>query len=178
MSLRRTHAIVCLAGALAAVPASATRLMDMEAEQLVRAAGFARESLALTPNQEILFQQVSARSMTVLRARQVRREHLQADLKARLTDPRQQLRDMALALDQEAATSTAEERQLRELWLTLHDALTDAQRTATAQFLVSQLERVDAPARPSQERAQGERGEHGPRQGGKGRPGGAPGGAF
>lgn len=172
MPYRFQHAALAAILALAALPASATKVMEMEAEQLVRAAGFVRESLALTANQETLFQQVSGKSAAILRARQSRREHLQADLKTRLADPRQELRDLAAGIDQEAAASAAEERQLRELWLTLTDALTDQQRAAAAQFLLTQLDRIDAPPRaPQGERGQGERGEHGQRPGGKGRPG-------
>jgi len=173
MSLRLKHAALSALLALAALPAGATNIMEMEAEQLVRAAGFVRESLVFTPNQETLYQQVSGKSAAILRARHSRREHLQADLKARLADPHQELRDLAAGIDQEAAASAAEERQLRELWLTLTDALTDQQRAGVSQFLLTQLDRVDAPARaPQGEHPQGERGEHGPRQGGKGRPGG------
>lgn len=172
MSHRLRHAALCATLMLATVSASATNVMNMEAEQLVRAAGFVRESLALTPNQETLFQQVSGKSAAILRARQSRRERLQADLRTRLADPRQELRDLSAGIDQEAASAAAEDRQLRELWLTLTDALTDQQRVAASQFLLTQLERVDAPARaPQGERPQGERGEHGQRPGGKGRPG-------
>lgn len=175
MSLHLKHAALSAIFALAALPASATKVMDMEPEQLVRAAGFVRESLALTPNQETLFQQVSGKSATILRTRQSRREHLQAELKTRLADPRQELRDLAGGIEQEAAASAAEDRQLRELWLTLTDALTDQQRAAAAQFLLTQLDRVDAAAStPQGERPQGEkRGEHGQRPGGKGRGPGA-----
>jgi hypothetical protein len=178
MNIRFKHAALCTALMLATLPASATKVMELEAEQLVRAAGFVRESLALTPNQETLYQQVASKSSSILRARQSRRERLQASLKAQLADPRQELRDLSAGIDQEAAASAAEERQLRELWLTLTDALTDQQRAAAAQFLLTQLDRVAAPERAAQgEHAQGERGEHnGPRAGGKGRPGGGPGG--
>ena len=172
MSLRLKQAALAALLALAALPAGATKVMEMEAVQLVRAAGFVRQSLSLTPNQETLFQQVSGKSSAILHARQSRREHLQADLKTRLADPRQELRDLAAGIDQEAAASAAEERQLRELWLTLTDALTDQQRAAATQFLLTQLDRIDAPARaPQGERPPGERGEHGQRPGGKGRPG-------
>ncbi|SHG65238.1 hypothetical protein [Massilia sp. CF038] len=155
-----------------AAPASATRVMELEADQLIRAAGFMRDSLKLTPNQQTLYQQVNAKSLTILRARQSRRERLQAELKARLADPRQELRELAGGIEQEATASAAEERELRELWLTLCDALTDAQRATAAEFLISQLDRVDAPAHS--ERSTGERppGEHGPGQGGRGRRGG------
>ncbi|HEY0061557.1 MAG TPA: hypothetical protein VGC21_05530 [Telluria sp.] len=165
-------AALCIATLFAAAPASATRVMDLEAEQLIRAAGFVRESLTLTPNQQTLYQQVNARSVTILRARQSRRDRLQAALKAGLADPSQPLRDLGTGIEQEAAASAAEDRELRELWLSLCDALTDAQRGTAAEFLLSQLERVDAA--PPGERGAGERGpgERGPGQGGKGRRGG------
>ncbi len=171
-------AALCLATVLSAPPALAAKVMELEADQLIRAAGYLRESLTLTPNQQILFQQVNGKSAAIMRARQSRRERLQADLKTRLADPGQELRALGADIDQEAATSAAEERELRALWLTLGDALTDQQRSIATGFLITQLERVDA---PQPERAhQGERGqgERGPAAGGgKGRHGGGPGGA-
>ncbi|UUZ53849.1 hypothetical protein LP419_35530 [Massilia sp. H-1] len=171
MSHRLRHAALCATLMLATVSASATNVMNMEAEQLVRAGSFVRESLALTPNQETLFQQVSGKSAAILRAPEPRRERLQADLRTRLADPRQELRDLSAGIDQEAASAAAEDRQLRELWLTLTDALTDQQRVAASQFLLTQLEAWTPLRAPQGERPQGERGEHGQRPGGKGRPG-------
>lgn len=153
---------VFLAAALAPFPAQAARVMEMEAEDMLRAASHVRESLGLTPNQQTLWQQVASKSGALLRVRLSRREKLQADLKGKLADPRQELRDLAAGIDAEASASAAENKELRELWLTVSDALTDQQRQAVSQFMLSQLERVEAP-----ERAPGpERGE-GPHQGGK-----------
>ncbi|UUZ48260.1 hypothetical protein LP420_36090 [Massilia sp. B-10] len=97
---------------------------------------------------------MSGKSAAILRAPE-RRERLQADLRTRLADPRQELRDLSAGIDQEAASAAAEDRQLRELWLTLTDALTDQQRVAASQFLLTQLERVDAPARAARRTAAG-----------------------
>ena len=157
----------------AVLPAQAAPVMSMDADSLVRGALFLKETLHLTPNQETLWQQVTIKSAGLLRARQTRRDKLQASLKAQLQDPSQDLRTLAGAIDQEAAASQRENAELRELWLTVNDAMNDQQRMAANQFLVSQLERVDAP-----ERAPGGKGGE-PPAGGQRRqkPGGDMGGA-
>jgi len=167
-----TFAALCLTTLLGPA-AHATNVMDMEAEMLIRAAGHTRDSLALTPNQHTLWQQVTSKSEAILRARKTRRERLQAELKTRLPDPNQDLRELGTSIDRETAASAEEERQLRQLWLTLCDALTDPQRAAAVQFMVSQLERVDRPERGFQGERPGQ-GERRTPPGGKGRgPGGA-----
>ena len=62
-------AALCLATVLSAPPALAAKVMELEADQLIRAASYLRESLTLTPNQQILFQQVNGKSAAILRAR-------------------------------------------------------------------------------------------------------------
>ena len=141
---------VLLTGVLAVTmlppsPALATRVMDIDAENLARGAGFMKDMLALTPNQQTLWQQVAAKSALVLRARQLRRDKAQTSLKAQLQDPAQELRNMSAVIEAEAALSVKENSELRELWLTVNDVLTDQQRLAVRQFLVTQLDRVDAP---------------------------------
>jgi hypothetical protein len=144
MAINLKHIIVAVSSTLA-MAAHASPLMELDAANLVRAAGYVKEGLALTPNQQTLWQQVSGKSATMLRARQSRRDKLQAALKTQLQNPAQELRPLSGAIDEEAATSARENAQLRELWLTVNDALTDAQRLQVGQFLVTQLDRVEAP---------------------------------
>ncbi len=161
-----------LAAALAPFPAQAVKVMDLEADDMVRAAGHVKELMTLTPNQQTLWQQVASKSAAMLRIRQSRREKLQAELKTKLTDPRQELRDLAGAIEAESVASATEDKELRELWLTLNDALNDQQRQVAAQFMLTQLERVDAPSRGSApEQGRGEapqRGRHQKQEGGGG----------
>lgn len=134
--------------------------MDLRAEQLMSAANEIKNSLVLTPNQQTLWQQTSWKARVLLNARQSRREKLQAELKARLSAPETDLRDLAVMIDEEAKASADEDKQLRELWLTVNDALDDRQRTIVLQFLLDQLDRSDDEGR-------------GPRAGrGNGSPGG------
>jgi hypothetical protein len=158
--LRHGACALFLAAAAAPMPVYAAKVMQMEADDMVRAAAHVKDTLGLTPNQQTLWQQVTAKSGALLRVRQARREKLQASLKTKLADPRQELRDLAAEIEAEGAASVAENRELRELWLTLNDALTDQQRQVVVQFMAAQLERSDAPP----ERAAG-RGE--PPQGGQ-----------
>jgi hypothetical protein len=142
--------------AFCAASAHATPLMEVRADQLLFAANELKSSLALTPNQLTLWQQVSAKASGILRARQQRREHLHMTVKEKLADPAVELRDVGHAVDAEADLSAGEDKQLRELWLSVTDALSDQQRAKVSAELLSILERVDAPDRP----------QHGGREGG------------
>jgi hypothetical protein len=59
-----------------------------------------------------------------------------------MDDPTTELRDMAAWVDREADLSMQEDRQLRELWLTVNDALDDHQRQTVLAFLADELARV------------------------------------
>lgn len=165
-------AAACLSGALLASTAHATRIMDLRAEQLIFMANDLKASLALSPNQQTLFQQVGTKSAALMRTRQLRRDRLQADLKRRLAEPEPDLRAWSAAIDEETATAAAEDRQLREFWLGVHDALDDKQRATVVQTLLSQLERVDADidrgqrAAPREGQPRGPGGGRGQRSGG------------
>jgi hypothetical protein len=137
---RSAFAAVLLAGA--SVGVFATPVMDMRAEDLLPMAIDMKKSLNLTPNQETLWLQVEGRSKALLRERQSRRERLQQALKQGLAGARVELRDMSGALEAEAATSAAEEKQLREWWLVVNDALDENQRQQAVTLLSEQLMRV------------------------------------
>jgi uncharacterized membrane protein YgcG len=166
------------AGPILAVP-----LMEMRAEDLVPMASQFKQSLNLDANQQTLFSQVEGRSRTILRERTHRREALQEQAKAILAKPDVELRDLNKLVEAENAASDAEDKQLRELWLGLNDALNDKQRVQVAILLNEQLMRVVPEARPSSEHGSGESGNRGTggrggRRGGMGGGGmGGPGGA-
>jgi hypothetical protein len=169
---------ILLALALAgSAPVLAVPLMDMQADDLLPLASEFRKSLNLNANQQTLWQQVESRTRAVLRERQARRERLQQQARTALGAPGVELRELGKALDAEAAASSAEDRQLRELWLTVNDALDDRQRRQVADLVAEQMERVpqaavpQAAPQPRGERAGGGMG-HGRRGGGLG---GAPG---
>jgi len=182
MSMRMTarFARTCLfALALgSAVPSFAVPLMDMRAEDLVPMASQFKQSLDLDANQQTLFGQVEGRSRAILRERTHRREALQEQAKAILAKPDVELRDLNKLVEAESAASNAEDKQLRELWLGLNDALTDKQRAQVAALLNEQLMRVVPEGHPSGERGSGEGGKRGTggrggHHGGMGGPGGA-----
>ncbi|MFL6658728.1 MAG: hypothetical protein ACJ8GW_11685 [Massilia sp.] len=175
--LRAGLAACTLAAVLAPFPAQATKLADMQADDLLRASTHVKDMLSLTPNQLTLWQQVSSRAGAILRVRLSRREKLQADLKAKLADPRLELRDLDAEVEADATASDFENKELRQMVLTVNDALNDQQRGVVAQFMLSQLERVDAPehgAAPAHERGEAPQGgKHHQRQdGGNGSMGG------
>lgn len=161
-------AVLC-ATALLSAPAHALRLMDLHAEQLMIGAESIRKDLELTPNQQTLWQQTAVKVQALLRARQQRRDKLQLELKTALSKGVPDLRELNGSVETEAASSAAEDRQLREWWLVVNDALTDKQRGQVIGLLLSQLERVEA---------DGPRGPGGAREGGRegGRGAGGPGG--
>lgn len=174
--LKKSATAAAAAVALAfAVSAHATPVMDMRAEDLLLMAPALKESLKLNANQATLWAQTESRTRALLRERQSRRERLQAAGKQALEAKDVELRELTGALDAEQAATSAEEKQLRELWLTVNDALDENQRHTVAVFLGEQLSRVEGPMRPAAApRGEGEgRGEGRGHRGGPGGPGGA-----
>ena len=153
-------------------PALATPVMEMRAEDLVPMAIQFRQELKLTPNQLTLWQQVEARSKTILRDRQGRREKLQAALVSGAAQPKVELRDLDTALEAEQAATIREDKQLRDLWLEVNDALDDGQRQQVAAMIGEQLVRVAG----AENRAAPKGEERGQRRGGGGKRGGMGGG--
>jgi hypothetical protein len=98
--------------------------------------------LHLTPNQQTLWRQTDAKMRGILDERRHRRERLQDALKQGLAKPNSELRDLAKLYDDEADASLREDRQLRELFLTVNDALDDGQRQTILTALSDQLQRV------------------------------------
>lgn len=177
--LRATAALVI---GLAALPSHAVPVMDMHAEDLLPMAADFKKTLNLNANQQTLWSQTESRTRQLLRERQSRRERLQASAKAITEGKNVELRDMAGALDAETTATAAEEKQLREWWLNVNDALTEPQRQLVVQLVAEQLLRVqDAGGRSggeSRPKESGDRSGGGRHKGGMGGGvGGGPGGA-
>ncbi len=157
-SLRATLFGLALLGSAA----HATPLLEMRADDLLTMAAELKKSLNLNANQQTLWQQTESRSKALLRERQARREHLQAATHNALDGKDVELRELSGAIDGEAATSATEDRQLRDWWLSVNDALDDRQRRAVATFLSEQLQRVpDGAARAAGPKADGSSGRSG-----------------
>ena len=77
-----------------------------------------------------------------------------------------ELRDLAGGLDNEGTLSLAEDKQVREWWLSVNDALDERQRQMVAQFIAGQMARVMDAAVPRGESRGAPPGEHGARKGG------------
>jgi hypothetical protein len=176
--MKKTSMVRALVLALAlgaAAPGFAVPLMDMRADDLLAMAPDFRKSLNLTPNQQTLWLQVEGRSHAILRERQARRERLQREMAALLEHPGVELRELNARIDAEAGLAGAEDKQLRELWLMMNDALDDKQRQLVAAFVAEQMLRVapeNAAPRTTREGRGDTRGEGGGRHG-AGRRGGA-----
>jgi uncharacterized membrane protein YgcG len=154
--------------------AQAAPVMALSIENLMPMAPDFKKSLNLNANQQLLWQQVDSRTRAAMRARQMRRDALQETLKKDLSDPKLELRDAAKKLDAEAELSHLEDQQLRELWLTVNDALDDGQRAKVIQFFADQLQRDLHGEAPKHEAKRSEGGPGGP--GGRGGMGGGMGG--
>jgi hypothetical protein len=186
MTLSRfARACLCAAAIGSAAPSFAVPLMDLRVEDLLFMSADVKTSLNLTPNQQTLWSQVEGRSRAILRERQRRREALQEQAKALVAKPDVELRDLNRAIEAESAATNTENKQLREAWLEVNDALDDKQRAQVATFVGEQLMRVVPEGHPGGEHSGGhggERGNGGGRMGGHGRGGtgggmGGPGGA-
>lgn len=167
-----TRAVAVALLALACSSSFATPVMDMRADDLVPMASEFRKSLNLNANQQTLWQQVETRSKAILRERQARRERLQQALKTGLAGSKVELRDLNGAVEAESSLSTQEDKQLRELWLGVNDALDENQRQQVATLVAEQLMRVpDSEQRHAAPHGAEEgKGQH--RGGGRGKPGG------
>ena len=145
-----------------ALAASAVPIAEMRLEDLLPMAPDFRTELKLNANQSTLWQQVEGKTRQLLRERKARRERLQAGVAQGLQAPGLELRDLAGGLDNEGALSLAEDKQVREWWLSVNDALDERQRQMVAQFIAGQMARVMDAAVPRGAPP----GEHGARKGG------------
>ena len=138
--------IACFAVALAMLlscSVHAIPVMDAELDDFMAQATDVKNSLNLSPNQQHLWSQVEAKMRAIAEARRRRRAKLQTDMKKGLSDPRAELRDLAKTLDAEYDQSYQENKQLRELFLGINDALDDNQRQKILILLADQLQRVE-----------------------------------
>lgn len=173
-SLRRVSAALALSALLS--PAFALPVTEMRAEDYLPMAAELKKSLNLNVNQQTLWSQTEAKTRKLLSERKARRERLQAATLAGTQGANVELRDLGKALDEETTLSAAEEKQLREWWLTVNDALTEGQRQTVVQLVSEQLQRVpDNGGSPRPERREEGGGEH---RGGKGGRGGMGGGGM
>jgi hypothetical protein len=175
------RAFLCALAIGSAAPSFAVPLMDMHVEDLLFMSADVKKSLNLTPNQQTLWNQVEGRSRSILRERQRRREALQEQARTLMAKPEVELRDLNRAVEAEAVATNTEDKQLREAWLEVNDALDDKQRAQVATFIGEQLMRVVPEGRPGGERGNERGNERGGRPGGMGGHGrggmGGPGGA-
>jgi hypothetical protein len=177
MKKARLFTAITMAAAMQALPkpSFAMPFTEIRVEEMLRGEGELKKSLHLNSNQQLLWDQTQVKTRALLRTRQARREQLQATLKLALINNSADLRELAAKIDADAELNQREERQLRELWLTVNDALDDTQRQTALQFLADQLERMPGPDRemtgnkPSGEMHGGRRGGmHGGMGGGMG----------
>ncbi|WP_338769305.1 hypothetical protein [Massilia sp. METH4] len=177
MNMWKKGAAALAAALLVTGTASALPMMEMRAQDLLMMAPALKESLKLNANQQTLWQQTEGKTRTLLRERQSRTERMQAGTLQVLQGKDVELRDLAGALDAENALQQAEEKQLREWWLTVNDALDETQRRAVAVFLAEQLQRKpEGPGGGNGGPPRGEGGGGGHRGGPGGMGGGAGGG--
>ena len=168
--MKRFCTLAALALALSG-SAHATPVMDWRAPDLIMMAPDLKASLKLNANQATLWSQTESRTRALLRERQSRQEKLQAQGLQALQGKNVELRDLTGALDAEEGAVAQENRQLREWWLIVNDALDEVQRQTVAVFLAEQLQRK--PEGPGRGEAPQHRGEgHEERGGHKGGPGG------
>jgi cobalamin biosynthesis Mg chelatase CobN len=165
-ALRRLSAALAFSALLS--PAFALPVMEMKAEDYLPMASELKKSLSLNANQQTLWAQTESKTRNLLRERKARRERLEAATLSTAQGANVELRDVAKVIDEESNLSAAEEKQLREWWLTVNDALSESQRQTVARMLVEQLQRVEEKGAPRPERKE-EGGEH---RGGKGGRGG------
>jgi len=148
--VRQLGAALILSAAAMPLSALAVPIMDMHLEDLLPMAPDFKKELNLNANQQTLWQQTESRSRQVLRERQSRRLKMQDAVANALAGKQVELRDVVGVVDAETATTAAEEKQMREWWLGVNDALNETQRQQVATFLSEQMMRVaDSGGRPT-----------------------------
>jgi len=140
LKLGSLAALFCLG---LASPVLAEPVMDFRSEDVLAAAGGVKDELHLNPNQQTLWRQLETKTRAILAEREKRQRDLQAGMTKGLNDPAIDLRQLSAALDTESGLALQDNRQLRELWLSMSDALDDQQRQALRLFLADRLQRVD-----------------------------------
>ncbi len=105
--LRRLVLAFALAAGAAAAPVLALPVTQIEVADLMPMAPALKQQLQLSANQQILWQQVEAKTRAILDARQARRDRLQATTRRRLDSASVELRDLAAGLEADTAASAA-----------------------------------------------------------------------
>ncbi|VXB17513.1 hypothetical protein [Massilia sp. 9I] len=162
-------AFLCTQSLAYAVPVT-----DWRADELLMQAPEIKKELGLTDNQNLLWEQSLRKTRAILRLRKERRDELDAASRKLAAEPGVEIRTLAAALADDAASVHDEDKELREIWFTMNDALDDRQRALVLVRFRSMLERQ--PPGPGEGRPErgskpegGERGGRGGRNG----PGGA-----
>ena len=137
------HQIILACASLLAtavsIPSQATPVMELKPELLLTQAASLKKDLTLNANQQLLWQQTESKLQAITHQRQLRRERMQAELELRLEQNNVELRDLNPQIEQEEQTSLQENKQMRELFLTLNDALDDKQRQSLQLFFNTAL---------------------------------------
>ena len=115
---------------------------DVQADVLMAQSDDLKQALKLNANQQILWRSTESKMRAILDERRRRRERLQDALKDGTAKSGAELRDLARLYDSEADASYREDKQLRELFLTVNDALDDTQRQTVLAALNDQLQRI------------------------------------
>jgi hypothetical protein len=148
---------------VASAPCLTERVTQLLPDELLALGPAFRKSLDLNTSQLALWQQIDSRSRAVLCERAARGERLQRLATALLERANVELRGLNILIEAEAAASSAEDSQLRELWVAMNEALDDKQRQVLATLVAEQMRQVPdggkancAPGKPyraSQDRA-------------------------
>ncbi|HWZ48250.1 MAG TPA: hypothetical protein VNX00_08550, partial [Herbaspirillum sp.] len=123
----------------------ATQVMDFRGEDVIPMAEELKPTLKLDANQETLWRNVEAKTRVIVREQQRRTQQLQASANQQMANPNVELRDLTPAIESDAALSSSENKQLRELWLTMNDALDDEQRQKVRLYIADRLQRASFP---------------------------------
>jgi vacuolar-type H+-ATPase catalytic subunit A/Vma1 len=165
---------VVVSSVFAMSSAYAVDVWEFRAQDILPILSEYKTSANFSANQQALWSQMESKTKTILRTRDERRQAIQVSIKKRFQDKSPELRDLAKLLDQDDIASAQENQALRESWMTMYDALNDAQRDALVLMLNDQLARVAD--KPKEMRSGGDKPAAGAHRGGKGGAGGMGGG--
>lgn len=166
--LRVSHTLLLLTSLMFVGQAQAIDLSDFRLQDVIPILSEMKMPANLSSNQQALWLQVENKTKVITRVRDERRNQIQNSLKKRLKEKAPELRDIVSLMNQDEHMSAQENQEIREAWMTLYDALSDAQRDVVAALLHEQLLRVADHAKDSRPAGEGHKGGQGGQGGQRG----------
>ena len=137
--MKKIHFVMLLLLFSVVAVANAISVLDLRTDSLMVRLPELKKNLNLNANQQILWQQCESKTNAMMRAKELRLIKVDQLVRDMIQQPNVELRDIDARLREEKRVTELDEQTVREIWLTMFDALNDAQRLQVQEFLYEQL---------------------------------------